>query len=162
MAVGIQAAWKVLLRGNKFVRKAGMPPIAMVFEDAEVSFVSNTIRGGGVAGIRVAGTVFIEGNKLEGISLRKAGPPSFAVWALPGSRVTLIDTDVRNWRHALHATEAKVVATDNSVSSFHKSAFVLQKPVQPFHVSGNRVDLANGGHDSVLIDGAPDALGENE
>ncbi|MCA9119114.1 MAG: right-handed parallel beta-helix repeat-containing protein [Planctomycetales bacterium] len=162
VAVGIQAGWKVQLAGNELARKGGLPPIVMVFEGAEAVFVGNTIRGEGVAGIRAAGIVRISKNIFEGTSLRKGGPPNFAVWALPGSRVTMSENRIRGWRNALHATESTVTATGNTVSQFHKAAFVLQQPTARAIIAGNQIFSGDEKDVTLMVNGKPIEDGENE
>jgi parallel beta-helix repeat protein len=70
VAVGIHSGWTVRLSGNELSRQGGLPPIVMVFGGSEATFTDNVIRGGGVAGIRVAGTVRLSRNEFDGTSLR--------------------------------------------------------------------------------------------
>ena len=137
VAVGINPGWTVTLSGNEFSRKGGLPPIVMVFAGSNATFTDNVIRGEGVAGIRAAGVVRADRNSFEGLTLRKAGPPNFAVWALDGSQVTLTDNTFSNWRHALHATKAETVVRDNRIKDFHQTAFVINAPSKPPVITGN-------------------------
>ena len=143
VAVGINPDWTVELIGNELSRKGGLPPIVMVSSGAQATFKDNVVRGGGVAGIRVAGTIAVEGNEFEGTALRKSGPPNFAIWALPGSRVTLTGNNVSGWRHAIHSSEGHVTATENTVSNFYGEAFVVQQPASPPKISSNKVVTAD-------------------
>jgi hypothetical protein len=111
----------------------------MVFKGATAPLTDNTIRGGGVAGIRVGGTVTASDNELEGFSVVKYGPPNYAVWALPGARVTLSRNHISSWRHALYATEATVNADNNDVQDFFQTAFVVINAPQPANVFKNTV-----------------------
>ena len=128
VAIGIQSGWDVDFIGNQIRGGDALPPAIMIFEGATASFSNNTIKGGGVAGIRVAGTADIVRNTFEGTTLRKVGPPNFAVWALDGSDVTLRSNHMKSWRHALFAKNATVTAALNVASEFHKSAFVIDTP----------------------------------
>jgi len=161
VAVGINAGWRVHLSGNELSRKGGLPPIVMVFEGADATLTGNVIRGGGVAGVRVAGKVRVEGNEFAGTSLRKVGPPNFAVWALRGSDVTMIENKIHTWRHALHATEANVRAASNTVSNFHGAAFVIEKSVSPADVFGNTAVSKNAKDKILSITGATGLLHAN-
>ncbi len=149
VAIGINSGWQVSLLENELSREGGMPPIVMVFAGADAIFTDNVIRGGGVAGIRAAGKVRAVHNKFVGTSLRKAGPPNFAVWALPGSDITMTGNTAHGWRHALHASEATVHAIHNSVSNFQSVAFVVQNSVSPAIVFGNTAASTNP-RDTVL------------
>ena len=79
VAVGVQAGWTVTFLSNHFERTGGLPPIVMVFEGATAVFRDNVISGQGVAGVRVAGTVVMDGNRFVGKAMRPAGPPNFGV-----------------------------------------------------------------------------------
>jgi len=126
VAAGIQAGWTVTLSNNQLSRSGGLPPIVMIFKGAEVTLDGNVIRGEGVAGVRVAGQVTMLGNTMEGLGLRKAGPPNFAVWALPGSEVTMANNTIAHWRHGLVASKAVVNAYGNEIKDFHQTAFAIQ------------------------------------
>lgn len=79
VAIGIHAGWKVQVSDNELSRKEGLPPMVMVFKGAEADFVGNTVRGSGVAGIRVEGVIRVVNNTFECSTLRKGGgPPQFA------------------------------------------------------------------------------------
>ncbi|MGI9469726.1 MAG: right-handed parallel beta-helix repeat-containing protein [Rubripirellula sp.] len=149
VAVGVQAGWTVTFLSNHFERTGGLPPIVMVFEGATAVFRDNVISGQGVAGVRVAGTVVMDGNRFVGKAMRPAGPPNFGVWALAGSNVTLRDNQFSKWRHAVHASEAMVNVHENRVSGFHRYAFQLQKLKPHSVISGNQVTSDNEG-DAVL------------
>ncbi|QDT42204.1 hypothetical protein Pan241w_22850 [Gimesia alba] len=153
VAVGVNGGWTVRLVGNELSRKGGMPPIMMVFNGSEVTLTDNIIRGGGVAGIRVAGKIRAENNEFAGTSLRKVGPPNFGVWALPGSDVTLIANKFHHWRHALQASEATVLATRNKISDFHGTALVIQNAKVPANVFDNTAISANPKDKVVSISG---------
>jgi hypothetical protein len=162
VAVGINPGWKVYLSGNEMSRKGGLPPIVMVFAGSEATFSDNVIRGEGVAGIRVAGKVSVVDNKFEGLTLRKGGPPNFAVWALPNSEVALSENKISSWRHALHASQSTVSAENNIVRIFHKAAFVVQKPKVPARIVGNTIFTDDPNDLAVMIDGEANVVEENE
>ena len=162
VAVGINPGWNVRLSGNELSRKGGLPPIVMVFRGADATFTGNTIRGGGVAGIRVAGKVRADNNEFAGTSLRRVGPPNFAIWALPGSDVTVTANKIHGWRHALHASEASVSATKNTVSEFHSAAFVVQKSKIPPNIYGNAARTRNSGDKVVSLTGEKGIVKNNE
>ncbi len=161
VAVGINPGWKVTLSENEFSRKGGLPPIVMVFAGSEATFTSNVIRGEGVAGIRAAGVVRADNNLFEGLTLRKVGPPNFAVWALTGANVTLSNNSFSNWRHALHATESETLISGNTISSFHRTAIVINKPSQPPIVVGNTAASADPQAGAATVDGVSVETGNN-
>ncbi|MAI69780.1 MAG: hypothetical protein CMM01_02580 [Rhodopirellula sp.] len=149
VAVGIEAGWNVTFLSNEFERTGGLPPIVMVFKNATAVFRDNVISGQGVAGVRVAGAVVMDGNRFVGKKMRPAGPPNFGVWALGGSHVTLRDNQFSKWRHAVQASEAIVNVQENRVSEFHRYAFQLQKLKPGSVISGNQVTSGSKG-DAVL------------
>ena len=162
VAVGIQSGWTVELTGNEFSRKGGLPPIVMVFEGANATFTRNTIRGDGVAGIRVAGVVKAVENHFEATTLRKVGPPSFAIWALEGSQVTMSRNEVSSWRHALHATSATITADNNTVRDFFRTAFVVNQPAEAANVFDNTAISEDSKAQVVAIDGEEGVVSGNQ
>ena len=161
VAVGINPGWKVTLSENEFSRKGGLPPIVMVFAGSEATFTNNVIRGEGVAGIRAAGVVRADNNSFEGLTLRKVGPPNFAVWALKGARVTLSNNSFSSWRHALHASESESLVSGNTISNFHRTAIVINKPSQPPIVVGNTAASADPQAGAATVDGVSVETGNN-
>lgn len=161
VAVGINLGWTVNLSGNELSRKGGLPPIVMVFAGSEATFTDNVIRGEGVAGIRVAGVVRADRNTFQGLTLRKGGPPNFAVWGLEGAKVTLTDNSFSNWRHALHASKAETIVRDNTVKDFHQSAFVIDAPSKPPVITGNIAVSSDRNAQVGRVDGQPVGVGEN-
>ena len=136
--------------------------MVMVFKGADATFTDNVIRGGGVAGIRVAGKVRADKNEFAGTPLRRVGPPNFAIWALPGADVTMTANKIHDWRHGLHATEASVSASRNTVSHFHGAAFVVQKSVRPAHVYGNTAISKNPKDKVVSLSGETGVVNDNQ
>lgn len=134
----------------------------MVFAGTHATFTNNVIRGEGVAGIRVAGTVRAVNNEFRGLSLRKGGPPNFAVWALNGSSVTMSDNVISNWRHALHASEAETTISENRISDFHQVAIVISKPSRPPVIIGNTVVSSDPKARIATIDGKPAGAADNQ
>ena len=161
VAVGINPGWTVHLSHNEFARTGGMPPIVMVFAGAEATFTGNVIRGGGVAGIRVAGQVRAVDNEFAGASARRGGPPNFAVWALSGAQVTMTGNRIHDWRHALHASEATILASDNTVRNFHDVAFVIQKSSGPSSAFGNTAISTNPKDKILTISGKTGIVRDN-
>jgi hypothetical protein len=162
VAVGIHPGWTVRLSGNEFSREGGLPPIVMVFKGSDATFTDNVIRGGGVAGIRVAGKVRANNNEFAGTSLRKVGPPNFAIWALPRSDVTMTANKIHGWRHGLHATEARVSASKNRVSNFHGVAFSIQKSNIPANVYGNTAISKNPNDKVLSLSGEKGVVNNNQ
>jgi hypothetical protein len=143
VAAGVNPGWTVEFKNNEFSRTGGMPPIIMVFRGSVATFIGNTIRGDGVAGIRANGSVHATNNRFEGTKMRPVGPPNYAVWALPGAEVRFSRNTVTGWRHAIYADRAKVTAFGNKVTGFPKVAFRLKQPVAGSEVSGNQIPADN-------------------
>ncbi len=162
VAVGINSGWKVSLTGNELSRKGELPPIVMVFAGSTATFSDNVIRGGGVAGIRVAGEVRIDNNRFEGTSLRRVGPPNFAVWALKGAKVSMSNNHISTWRHALSAGEAEVTAVNNRISDFHAAAFVVNSPQTPPQIIGNIAYTDDAKAKIVMTDAPATIMVDNE
>jgi hypothetical protein len=162
VGIGIHPGWTVRLSGNELSREGGLPPIVMVFKGSDATFTDNVIRGGGVAGIRVAGKVRASNNELAGTSLRKVGPPNFAIWALPGSDVTMTANKIHGWRHGLHATEAGVSASKNRVSGFHGAAFLIQNSNIPANVYGNTAISKNPDDKVLSLSGEKGVVNNNQ
>jgi hypothetical protein len=160
VAVGIHAGWKVRLSGNELSAKGGLEPVVMVFAGAEAQFSENTIRGGGVAGIRTQGVVRAVRNTFETSELRVVGPPSNAVWALPGSDVTLLENAVSGWRHALSAEGASVSAVGNRVSRFGAAGFRIERPPSAVTVLGNRLQ-GEASQAAVVLSGGGGLVEDN-
>jgi hypothetical protein len=162
VAVGIHSGWIVQLSGNEFSRRGGLPPIVAVLEGATATFTDNIIRGEGIAGILVAGTMIANNNRLEGFTLRKFGPPNLGVWALKGATVSLSQNRIISWQHALYALSATVNADHNMVQDFHRTAFVINNSSLPANVFDNIVISASQ-HDKILeIQGASGKIMNNE
>lgn len=133
VALGINEGWRVTVSGNVLSRKAGMPPVVMVFEGAEADLIGNTITGPGVAGIRAAGRVRAVGNTFKGV-----GNPGQAVWGLKGADVALIDNTIEGFRHALVAQDASVTAVGNRAEGISGVGIRIVKPRGTAVVTRNR------------------------
>lgn len=150
VAIGIHSGWKVRIADNSLSRDGGLPPIVMVFKGSEAEFTENTIKGSGVAGIRVEGTIRVVNNTFECPNLRKAGgPPQFAVWGLPGSRIEFLDNTVKGWRHGLHADKAAVIASGNQISAYWQAGIRVNDPSSPVVAVGN-VFWSKDGHLGIV------------
>lgn len=160
VAVGVGAGWRVRMSGNTLSRKGGLPPIVMVAAGAEADLSDNSITGEGVAGVRTEGAVRIASDRIACPNLRPAGPPQSAVWALPGSQVTLVGATLTGWRTGLTAERCAVSLLDNVVEGFARTGVRLDRVMAGSLVVGNvfRCDpSAKGvevkGGDEPLTDG---------
>ncbi|MCC9605092.1 right-handed parallel beta-helix repeat-containing protein [Blastopirellula sp. JC732] len=154
VAIGVHSGWNVTMVENEISRAGGMPPLVMIFADSKVMMGGDKLTGGGVAGVRVEGEVRIDRCELNGTQFRKVGPPNFAVWALPGSKVELIGNTFDNWRHALVAQECEISAVENQVKRFHQTAFVLQNMTAKSEVLRNQVFTGDAKAQVVKVNGA--------
>lgn len=101
----------------------------MVFKGSEADFSGNTISGEGVAGIRTEGVVRATDNKFICTNQRKGGgPPQYAVWGLPGSKIVFNANKVDGWRHALVAEKASVKASENEVTRYWQVGMKFTDP----------------------------------
>lgn len=153
VAIGIHSGWQVEVIENEIKRTGGMPPLMMIFAGSTADLSGNTFTGGGVAAIRIAGEARIENNQLVATELRKAGPPSFGIWALPEASVQAYGNTFENWRHAISASGANVSAVNNKVKSFHQTAFVIEDPKSTPTVMGNQVTSTDPKAKVVLVKG---------
>jgi parallel beta-helix repeat protein len=160
VAIGIHSGWKVRLAGNELSTSKGMPPVVMVFKGAEADFTDNTLRGPGVAGIRVEGTIRVTNNTFETPALREAGPPQFAVWGLPGSDITFTGNQVSGWRHALLAENSRVTASDNRVTKYGAVGIKLTQPVGSPVLVGNVFESARD-REGIAISGGEAIVRDN-
>jgi len=142
VALGVNAGWNIAATGNELARSEGLPPLVMIAAGATANFTNNVLRGGGVAGLRLAGRVRAEGNEFTRTP-RKGGPPGQAVWALSGASVELAGNRFTGWRCALAAENATVVARRNVVKDAVGVAFRVRKPAAPPQVSDNEISGAN-------------------
>ena len=162
VAAGVNEGWDVVFEGNELSREGGLPPIVMVFAGSSATFRDNTIRGGGVAGIRASGQVTADGNRFEGTSFRAGGPPNFAVWGLPGSKIRLSNNEVSGWRHAISADQSTVEVQNNRVTHSSRAAVSISKPVGVPVVAGNMLTPSKRGDVVALVDGKPYGVSENQ
>lgn len=160
VAIGIHAGWTVRLTDNQLSRAGGLPPIVMVYKGARAEFTGNTLRGSGVAGIRTEGVVRVVNNQFDCPSLRKGGPPNFAVWGLPGADLTLTNNTISGWRHALVAEKATVHACSNRVSNYWQTGMRITQPPTPVIVLGN-VFESESKHPGVVLSGAQGIVQDN-
>ena len=157
VAIGIHSGWKVYAAGNQLYRLGGMPPLVMVFQGAKAKFVSNEMKGGGVAGIRCAGELVISQCDITGFEIRESGPPNFGVWALPGAVVKCNGNTFANWRHAVSTNGAKIEILDSRVKNYSKFAFVVMQPKEGSTISNNVLSGAQASESYYRTD-QPDRL----
>lgn len=153
VAIGIHSGWQAELIENEISRTGGMPPLVMIFAGSTATLSGNTLQGGGVAAIRIAGEARIDNNQFVATELRKGGPPSFGIWALPGASVQAYGNTFENWRHAISASGANVAAVHNKVSGFHQTAFVIEDPQSTATVMVNQVTSSDANAKVVLVKG---------
>lgn len=153
VAIGIHGGWQAEVIENELERTGGMPPLMMIFAGSTVDINGNTFKGGGVAGVRIAGEARIENNQMVATALRKVGPPSFGIWALPDATVQAYGNTFENFRHAISASQANVSAVDNKVKTFHQAAFVIQDPKGSTAVMGNQVTTGDSNAKVLLAKG---------
>ena len=92
--------------------------------------------------------------------MRRTGPPNFAIWALPGSDISMTGNKIHGWRSGLQASEATVLATNNTVSNFGGVAIVVQNPTTPANIYNN-VAISKKPNDKVASLTGNEGLVEN-
>jgi len=144
VGVGIQKGWDVQLVGNEISRSGGMPPLVMIFEGSHAELTDNQLTGGGVASIRCAGSVLIEGNVINPDASSQGGRgPSSAIWALPGAEVVAHGNEFLGWRKALLASGAKVIASQNRGFALHAKPFQIDKSVPGSRIGNNNIGTSS-------------------
>jgi hypothetical protein len=144
VGVGIHKGWNVQLVGNEISRSGGMPPLVMIFEGSHAEFTDNKLTGGGVASIRCAGSVLIEGNVIKPDAGSKGGRgPSSAIWALPGAEVVAHGNEFQGWRKALLASGAKVIVSQNRGYVLNANPFQLDKSVSGSRIANNDIGTSS-------------------
>jgi hypothetical protein len=144
VGVGIHKGWNVQLVGNEISRSGGMPPLVMIFEGSHAEFTDNKLTGGGVASIRCAGSVLIEGNVIKPDAGSKGGRgPSSAIWALPGAEVVAHGNEFQGWRKALLASGAKVIVSQNRGYVLNANPFQLDKSVTGSRIANNDIGTSS-------------------
>lgn len=154
VAIGVPDGATAFIHGNRLSRTGGVPPLVAVRGGSSAMFSGNLVRGGGVAGLLVQGTVRAVGNRFEGRGAKKQGS---AIWAWDGSQIVAADNRFDGYRNALNAAGSKVTAAGNVVSGFLGTAVVVRKPARPARVSGTTAVSASPKDKAVTIDGKPDA-----
>lgn len=66
VAIALPGKSRALMIGNTFSRSSGMPPIVVIPFGSTATLIENTIEGGGVAGIMIAGKATLTNNTLKG------------------------------------------------------------------------------------------------
>lgn len=160
VAVGVHSGWKVKFVDNVMSREGGLPPLVMVFKNAEAELVDNQLTGSGVAAVRTEGKVRLVGNMLRSPAVRPQGPPQFGVWALPGADVTLIDNSFRGYRQMLGGDKATVVVTRNTVRDVPLPAIRLTNALPRCVFIGNVFETESDAP-AISITGEPALLEDN-
>jgi nitrous oxidase accessory protein NosD len=161
VGIGVQSGWRVEIVDNELSREGGLPPMIMVFEGAEAVIRENRIVVRGVAGVRVAGRAKVTGNRFDGETMRRAGPPHHGVWALEGATVTVARNEFRALRHGVYASGASIVAVANRIEGFAGTAVVVERPQGVPDLLDNLAISADAGSVAVRVDGEVLAGGGN-
>ncbi len=133
VAIGLPDGATAVICDNELVRTGGMPPLVAVREAAEAVFARNRLRGGGVAGILVQGSVDIIDCEFEGISPKQGN----AVWVWDSSVVGVRGNTFTGYATAVNARGSRVTAADNQIHGFKGTAIVVQNVAAAPHVVDN-------------------------
>lgn len=156
VALGLPDAATAVVVGNHFERTGGMPPLLAVLGTSRAQLVDNTLRGGGVAGVLVAGQVAMSGNTLTGES-RGSG-----VWVRPGARLASHGDRIESYGTAVNAAEASVSIEDAHVSGSKAAAIVIRKPASPALVRGTTIETDRPLDEALVVDDPRGVVEENE
>ena len=109
VAVGIPDGAEAFLYDNVLVRTGGMPPIIAILGGSKATLIDNTIKGGGVAGILLEGSLHATGNVIEGQKGRSG------ILARKNSEATLTGNRIGGYRTRLSDQGAKsIISNDES------------------------------------------------
>lgn len=125
VAIGLPDEATAIVVGNHLERTGGMPPMVAVLGTSRAMLVDNTVRGGGVAGVLVAGRATFSGNTLRG-SGRGSG-----VWGRPGARIWVEGDRIEGFGTAINTSGAEVSVVDARVDAAKGPAIVVRKPSSP-------------------------------
>lgn len=150
VAIGLPDGATAYIHGNQLQRTGGgMPPLVALKGNSSAIFTSNTLRGGGVAGVLVQGTVQVSGNRFHGRGPKNQGS---AVWIWDNSTVTVTGNRFDGYRNTVNASKSDVTAGNNVVSNFQGPAIVVRKPTTPARVFGNTAISDNSDDVAAKID----------
>lgn len=103
VAIGIPDGAEALLQGNTLVRTGGMPPIVAILGGSKAVLIDNSIKGGGVAGVLLEGSLNAMGNVIEG---KKGGA---GILARKNSEATLTNNRITGYRDAVSDQGARSI-----------------------------------------------------
>jgi hypothetical protein len=151
VAIGLPDGATAHIQGNELQRTGGgAPPLVAVKGGSSAVLVDNSIRGGGVAGVLVQGTVQLSGNRFFGAG----GKQGSAIWVWDKSTVLASGNQFTGYRNALNASGSDVTATDNAIHKFNGAAIIVRKPSAPPRVHGNTAFSLNEKDSAAKVEGA--------
>lgn len=103
VAIGLPKGAEAILVGNELSREGGMPPLVAVLEESVATLVGNHLRGGGAAGVMVAGKVRLLGNTLKG------SDGGTGVLVRSGGGAVLLDNEISGYRNRVVKQEGAEV-----------------------------------------------------
>jgi hypothetical protein len=158
VAIGLPDRASAVLHGNDLSRiGGGAPPLVAIRGGAKALLSENTFRGGGVAGLLVEGEVLAEKNRF----LARGQEQGTAIWIWKGSSATVLGNQFVDYRQAVDANGAQVVAAGNEAQGFKGVAFLVKQSTQPAHLYGNRAISANQEDQAVKVEGAAGIVSDN-
>ena len=151
VAIGVDSESNVTAISNHLIRTGGMPPMIAVKGSSTAWLIGNTIIGGGVAGVLAQGDVRVLGNEFIGNGPRKGpGPPHFAVWGHEDARVSMVNNQIRGWRHGLSTNKSfSVQAVGNEIRNFIDAAIVVKNSKRRTQILSN-VAYSKGDQDRCV------------
>ena len=106
VAIGVPDGAKAHVQDNIMIRSGGMPPMVAVLGKSEVILMSNSIQGGGVAGILLDGKLTAIGNKIKGNN-RGSG-----IAARKDSHLKIGDNEISNYQKEINDSGATIISID--------------------------------------------------
>ncbi len=158
VAIGVIRGSRAHILENELVRQGGVPPIVAVKDNSTATLQKNRIYGGGVAGVLVQGTAFLEKNTFVG----KGKGQGSAIWVWADSQVSVLDNQFDGYRNAVNATKSRVLISQNTIQHFEKSAIVVSQPSSPAHVYGNTAHTSDEKAQVVVIKGTQGVVDGNQ
>ena len=157
VAIGVTGESTATLRGNRFQRSGGMPPIVAIKDGSTAVVENNAIHGGGVAAILVQGTATVRNNRFDATG----GKQGNAVWVWKDSEAIISDNQFQSYKVAVNASGSKLTVAHNTVEGCHDSAVITKANSGPVHIFGNRASSKNPNAEFAKIEGPAGVVADN-
>lgn len=112
VGIGVTGGSRAVIVGNEVEREGGMPPIIVVLAGCQAVVSGNTVRGGGVAGLLVAGKAEVTDNRF----VRIGKPGGKGVWAHASAELSHAGNKFEGWAQGVSPMKGAKV-TDASTGA---------------------------------------------